>query len=609
MKLRAIQIHSYKAFEDTEWLDLSDHITLVIGPNNVGKSAFLEAIAGCESGHHHRHLEGRPGQSPSGSWVRYRCAFAKTEIERLYPASVPMYLPSVGDEPMVTHTWFKSVLGSEQTEIEFNEGPGTGNQEMTIDGRASPPAGSAVSFRRRPSGELDAAVGTAVGVPPHQLFARACIPHFRSRTVLVRAERGGVRPSTTDAALKLLPSGDNLSQVLGALQASNPPAFERLQAILQTIVPEVTQLTVPPVAPGTADVHVWWAPRALARADLSVPLSSSGTGITQLLTILYHVVASPDEKLILLDEPQSFLHPGAVRRLFAVLRENDQHQYVISSHSPLGLTALQPDKVLRIARRDGRSRVYAVDSDELASRKQLLDDLGVSIADVFGATAVIWVEGQTEEGCLPEVVNSSGDAGLADVAFVRVRSTGEVTGRQMEAAIDLHVQLAARQNILPPAVGFLLDKDGRSAEARERLTERARGQLRFLPVRMFECLLLDAEAVAQVLQARWRSDSPPPPAAAAAASALAAACDEESPAGDCKDTHGKRVLERAFDALSGGRLHYRPTVDGPALTRAILRRHPDHFAPLRGLISELLDVGRVEGRLEARLRSCTSLGA
>jgi len=51
-----------------------------------------------------------------------------------------------------------------------------------------------------------------------------------------------------------------------------------------------------------------------------VPLSESGTGVGQVLAILYVVFTSEYPRTIVIDEPQSFLHPGAVRKLFEARR-------------------------------------------------------------------------------------------------------------------------------------------------------------------------------------------------------------------------------------------------------------------------------------------------
>ncbi|MGO7917469.1 AAA family ATPase, partial [Rhizobium ruizarguesonis] len=50
-----------------------------------------------------------------------------------------------------------------------------------------------------------------------------------------------------------------------------------------------------------------------------------------MLSILYVAIAFPAAQIII-DEPNSFLHPSATRRLLNVLRRFDQHQFLLSTH-------------------------------------------------------------------------------------------------------------------------------------------------------------------------------------------------------------------------------------------------------------------------------------
>lgn len=57
--------------------------------------------------------------------------------------------------------------------------------------------------------------------------------------------------------------------------------------------------------------------------------------------------------------------------------------------------------ILFIRYADGESIVEAIDSSETHRLQMMLADLGVRLADIFGADSVLWVEGKTEESwCL-----------------------------------------------------------------------------------------------------------------------------------------------------------------------------------------------------------------
>jgi predicted ATPase len=55
-------------------------------------------------------------------------------------------------------------------------------------------------------------------------------------------------------------------------------------------------------------------------------LSCSFEPMRFVLAILYVVMTSNHPQTIIIDEPQSFLHPGAVKKLIEVLKQYPQHQ-------------------------------------------------------------------------------------------------------------------------------------------------------------------------------------------------------------------------------------------------------------------------------------------
>jgi hypothetical protein len=125
-------------------------------------------------------------------------------------------------------------------------------------------------------------------------------------------------------------------------------------------------------------------------------------------------------------------------------------------------------------------------------------DVGASLSDVFGADRVLWVEGKTEELCFPLIAQSCGIL-LRATRIVAVQSTSDHTGGKAEIVFDVYNQLLKVPSLLPPDVAFLFDREGLSDQQREVLTERSKGIMIWLPRRMFENYLIDADAISSVL--------------------------------------------------------------------------------------------------------------
>ena len=84
-----------------------------------------------------------------------------------------------------------------------------------------------------------------------------------------------------------------------------------------------------------------------ARDDLPHSLSECGTGVGQVLAILYVVMRSTGD-VICIDEPNSFLHPGAAKALVEILNEQQEHQYIIGTHSPEVIVASRPERLFML---------------------------------------------------------------------------------------------------------------------------------------------------------------------------------------------------------------------------------------------------------------------
>lgn len=126
-------------------------------------------------------------------------------------------------------------------------------------------------------------------------------------------------------------------------------------------------------------------------------------------------------------------------------------------------------------------------------------DVGAKPSDVFGADRVLWVEGETEEMCLPLVLK--GQAELAGTNIVRIRHPGDFGVKKVPVELieGIYRNLSQGKTIIPPAVAFVFDRESRSDSAMDEMTRKTNGRVRFLPRRMFENYLLVSEALASVM--------------------------------------------------------------------------------------------------------------
>lgn len=325
---------------------------------------------------------------------------------------------------------------------------------------------------------------------------------LRDRIYVFRAERLNVAQAAIAANSELLPDASNLAQVLHYLSNTNPYRYNKLIQFINAIFPEIKYISAPPVTndPGITRIQLWTIDPNTEREDLAIPLQESGTGIGQVLAILYVVLTSNDPRTIIIDEPQSFLHPGAIRKLIDILRQDySQHQYILTTHSPTVVTSAYPQSIILVRREEAQSVTEVVDVAETQRLRLFLLEIGARLADVFGADNILWVEGATEEQCFPLILEKIAMKPLMGTTIVGVKHTGDFQGKHKQLVLDVYHRLSSARGLLPSAIGFIFDREGLSEQDREDLKRQSKGSVRFLSRRMYENYLLHSGAIASLM--------------------------------------------------------------------------------------------------------------
>jgi hypothetical protein len=255
----------------------------------------------------------------------------------------------------------------------------------------------------------------------------------------------------------------NLAEVLSNLQG-NPNRFTRFNKYVSTVIPGIKELAVSPYNKNSVEIKIWTLDPATEREDLAYPLSHCGTGVSQVLAILYVVITSQEPRIIIIDEPQSFLHPGAAKKLIEILKEFPQHQYFIATHSPATITAANPSTIVKLRHEDGETKALVMKSENIKEQRDLLSELGVSLSDVFGADSILWVEGPTEELCFPMILEKIAKKPQRGIQILAVKNTGDLEGKRAEVIFDIYDKLSGGNSLFPPAIGFIFDRELRKEQ-------------------------------------------------------------------------------------------------------------------------------------------------
>lgn len=501
MRLKSIRIVNYKGYADSGSMEIGEKWTVVVGRNNAGKSALLETFLTNEfQNRPHRNLAQNPRlpRNPNSS-LYVSLEISGKELEETFlrhglaGVDVPVSIEGRGTD-----------FSAQFREAEFSlklltKGGGGGwlserypshglfvggkeNYSQRFVGSANRQSWSHEGLSRSSSDTVPALAGLTLA----------------DNTYVFKAERRVSGHSQLQDNLNLRPDAANLAGALNCLFTSNNVLYQEYFKLVREVLPEVQAMSIPPSG-GGVEIRVWNSGYDQKRDDLAIPLDQCGTGIGQVLAILFVVVTASSGRVLVIDEPNSFLHPGASRVLIEVLRRFTDHQFVITTHSPDLIAAAQPDKLLVVRWLNDASNVDVYDGEAVAGVKAAFDELGVRLSDIFGFDAVIWVEGKTEAECFPIVSRSTGRHLPNRMAFVAVANTGSLDKLNADVLWDAYKALAAQSALAPAAVSISLDRERRTDEFCESLVRRSGGLMRFLPRRTYENYLLDPDAIAAVL--------------------------------------------------------------------------------------------------------------
>ena len=416
---------------------------------------------------------------------------------------------------------------------------------------------------------------------------------------MFRAERLPARVAQLGVERTLAPDARNLAEVLNLLQ-QNLDQFTKYNELVREVLPTIKQVGTRKLSDNQGEVVVWTDEEAISRDSLAFSLSECGSGVGQVLSILYVILTSTTPQIILVDEPQGFLHPGAVRKLVEILRQNaeSRHQIVIATHSPTVITGANPTTIT-VINQDGDESVFEnIDIRETRHQQKYLRGVGARLADVFGFDRVLWVEGETEEMCFPLIVRALVRKPLMGIAILRVQHPGDFNRKDARNVISIYERLSQLEGgLVPPVVGFIFDRETRSTDEQNDLKRQSRGRIHFTPRRMYENYLLNPLAVAAVANSiegfsprkitplrvqKWidknRQESK-------YYRPLKAPSEKDA---WTDNVHGAHFLEALFSEFSKGKVTFDKTDHSVALTQWVVENSPEDLFEISKLLTDVL---------------------
>lgn len=613
MQIRKIRVFNYKSFREPAEIALQPGFNIITGRNSIGKTALLEALSLPTGPNSHRSLKTVPtaNHSPDpSSIVDMSIRIGNADLWTLL-ANGEYWIPLTDNDKELLRQldirnwsdqgaldkflkWFKN-LPHYDFSFRFwgNNGSYTPGALRSF-GAYEVPSGTGWPFLRYSKQTAPIFYAANQMDPDLPGIAVQLAPMLRARIYRFLAERLKVgRYQYGDSSL-LNPDASNLPEVLNALQ-SNHARFRQFVNLVREVLPQVKDISVV-ARGGSNEIFIWTLDPESSRLDLAVPLQESGTGIGQVLAILYIVLTSTYGRPILIDEPQSFLHPGAARKLIEVLKRYSDHQFIVATHSPTIISAADPNEIIWLRSKDDVETDFEIINPRLASwADNVLDELGVRLSDVFGADSILWVEGPTEERCFPKILLKLTGLQLMGINLLAVRRTSDFDKKDIERVIEIYASLSKSNSLIPPAVGFIFDRENKTAQQIKELKTKSGDLLELLPRRMYENYLLNATAIAAVLNSG--NGEPMPISEAQVIEHLekhrgaAKYYDSKYPFDEQTwrtNVDAAKLLEDLFKSLSDSREQFVKTTHSVRLTDWILENTSEDLREIAELIKKVI---------------------
>ncbi|WP_414607822.1 ATP-dependent nuclease [Stenotrophomonas sp. FR010] len=440
MQIVTFELSNYRSIQRTEKLALGNP-TVIVGPNNEGKSNIIRAMVTC---------------------VRFLCASPRETLltrtwgydwNRDFPISLQAKQPT---GQSIFHIEFQL---DEKERAEFRNVVGSKNNgRLKIEiklGDNAPPAFDVL----KQGGGKELMIQRA-----HKIreFLRQHLRIEHIPAVRTADEARRVIHQLIQDDLAQIESSPAYKQALQAITVLQKPILDHLgkslTASLKAFLPDIKRVTV------SAEQEA--RQRAL-RSSYNITiddgtatlLDKKGDGVQSLaaLALMKHAVTPQQggaSLVLAIEEPESHLHPSAIHRLQDVIADlSKEHQVIITTHCPLFVDRKDVSKNIIVNEKRARAS---------KSVQEIRDALGVRISDnLRNAEFVLIVEGESDRHLITSLLRH------CSASLGKALDSGMLAVDSLSGASNLTYKLQLLRDSMCRCL-VLLDKDKAGDEAKRK---------------------------------------------------------------------------------------------------------------------------------------------
>jgi len=434
MHLHQLNIENYKCFYDKVSLNFEPGFNILLGANSSGKTAVLDAIDPNGSRFPHRSALNSTYEGNQDVRIDYSYSLKFEEIQKIFNSSGAIEIafkqnPELNIESQISH-----LLNSQFIRLHsrgFNQSP---SHKIFLSSDTG-------TIRQTDTTFLDRFSDTVViDLKDKRLLASNQNTSITHDLISAIIGQTGIHKFAVDRKIQstynytedmeiLMPDCSNLALCLANLSNKRRPTFDDFNNLVGRVFPNI-KATQGYMVGGQFNLKIHTHNSNLDRLDLAYDINQVGTGVGHVMSMIYVALTSKSPRILLLEEPNSFLHPRALKELLAILRDvGGHHQYIISTHSSDVMRAIEPSTVTLLENDGQQSKARQTNKHNMHELRSGLIDLGIRLTDLHGCDRVLWVEGQTEEAVFPYLLSYFFPELAQGISVLKVYSTAVVSQR------------------------------------------------------------------------------------------------------------------------------------------------------------------------------------
>lgn len=376
--LRSLQIQHYKSL-DNVYVTLEPGVTIVVGPNAVGKSNFVDAM---------RFARDAVREDLDHAITQHGGIARVRQWSRTRPYNV--FLGFTFDQEIeakqlsADYQFTVKSLASGNFEVDWEKASWSA-KELRLNAPANSTSLDLVhlivshELQRDQSGKvlLDGEFESQ-RVSDDQLALRAHAPplaNFISSWSFATLYPNRLKdPSIPVTDRELKEDGSNWASVIRAMKRTTDGrmAFDKIREAMQAVIPSFKDVSVSSVG----SYLVPWFTFDVKGETLKFDPVQLSDGTLRIFGILLALYQNPPPPLLVIEEPEQTVHPGVLSVLADAFKEAaERTQIIITTHSPHLVDCFQPHELRVVSLQDGLTQIRPLKATQVEAVKRNLMSL------------------------------------------------------------------------------------------------------------------------------------------------------------------------------------------------------------------------------------------